>query len=99
MEKLHDTITRIQKMEQCFDEILEGRKANPNIIDEDEEIKEKFQELLVYYENGLWLRDYECDERGEIPTDLKRGILSQDVFYDFLREVNESSIAKSVVKE
>lgn len=99
MEKLHDTITRIQKMEQCFDEILEGKKVNPNIIDEDEVIKEKFQELLAYYENGLWLRDYECDERGEIPADLKRGILSQDAFYDFLSEVNESSIAKSVVKE
>lgn len=87
MEKLQETIARIQKMEQYFDEILKGIRVNPNILHEDEEIREKFLVLLDYYENGRWLQDYESDERGEIPVDLKRGILSQDVFYDLLTEV------------
>ena len=87
MENLKDKIARIQKMEQYFDEILEGRKSNPNIIYEDEEIKKKFQELIEYYENGQWLQDYECDERGELPADLKRGVLSQDALYNLLSEV------------
>lgn len=34
--------------------------------------------LTEYVESGLWLEDYEADERGEIPQDLKRGVLSQD---------------------
>ena len=34
--------------------------------------------LREYEESGQWLQDYEADERGEIPRDLKRGVLSQD---------------------
>ena len=30
--------------------------------------------------------DYEADERGELPPDLKRGVLSQDALYDLLEE-------------
>ena len=84
MEKLADNIIRIQKMEQYFDEITEAVNSNPNLIHNDVKIKEKLQELIDYYENGLWLRDYECDERGEFPVDLKRGVLSQDGLYNLL---------------
>lgn len=38
--------------------------------------------LEEYQESGLWLEDYEADERGEIPSTLKRGVLSQDAFDD-----------------
>ena len=41
-------------------------------------------ELIAYYENGQWLRDYESDERGELPSNLKRGVLSQDGLWDLL---------------
>ena len=34
--------------------------------------------LREYEESAQWLQDYEADERGELPRDLKRGILSQD---------------------
>ena len=37
-----------------------------------------YDALKEYYESGLWLSDYEADERGELPADLKRGVLSQD---------------------
>lgn len=86
-ETLEDKIARIQKMEQYFDEILEARMINPNIIKDDENIREKFQELLTYYGNGQWMHDYECDEQGELPSDLKRGILSEDGLYNLLTEV------------
>lgn len=84
MEKLADNIIRIQKMEQYFDEITEAVNSNPNLIHNDVKIKEKLQELIDYYENGWWLQDYECDERGELPVDLKRGVLSQDGLYNLL---------------
>lgn len=71
-------------MEQYFDEITEAVNSNPNLIHNDVKIKEKLQELIDYYENGWWLQDYECDERGELPVDLKRGVLSQDGLYNLL---------------
>lgn len=31
---------------------------------------------------------FEADERGEIPADLERGVLSEDGLYDLLGEVD-----------
>ena len=42
--------------------------------------------LLDYYENGQWLRDYRLDEQRLLPSDLKRGILSEDGFYNYLQQ-------------
>ncbi len=41
-------------------------------------IRKDIATLREYEESGQWLQDYEADERGEIPRDLKRGVLSQD---------------------
>ena len=46
-----------------------------------------YDALKEYYESGLWLSDYEADERGELPADLKRGVLSQDGLYNLLNEI------------
>ena len=68
-----DIIERITHMEALFDRALETR-----IIP---------AELRDYYSGGQWLRDYEADERGELPADLKRGVLSQDGLWNFLEEL------------
>jgi hypothetical protein len=44
----------------------------------------KLQLLDAYYTSGQWKEDYEADERGELPPDMKRGVLSQDALYDLL---------------
>ena len=36
------------------------------------------------YTSAEWREDYEADERGEIPPDLTRGVLSQDALFDLL---------------
>ena len=40
--------------------------------------------LDAYCTSGEWREDYEADERGELPPELKRGVLSQDALYDLL---------------
>ena len=42
--------------------------------------------MTVPYENGCWRQDYEADEAGALPENLKRGVLSQDALYDLLAE-------------
>ena len=49
------------------------------------------QTLMEYYDNGQWLLDYECDERGEVPKDLKRGVLSEDGVYNLLLQLTHQS--------
>ena len=34
------------------------------------------------------MKDYEADEAGELPKDLKRGVLSEDAVYDLITENN-----------
>jgi len=47
---------------------------------------EKLRLLDEYYTSGEWREDYEADERGELPPNMKRGVLSQDALYDLLGE-------------
>lgn len=44
--------------------------------------------LTAYMESGEWMEDYELDEAGLLPRELKRGILSQDGLYNLLTDWN-----------
>ena len=76
-------IQRIEQMEKIFD------KVQNMITENNVSAEELVQELKIYYESGLWLSDYEADERGELPVGLKRGVLSQDGLYNLLCEWDE----------
>lgn len=82
-------ISRIQKMELYLDEILYVLENAPDTVAQNICIREMIRELACYYENGQWLSDYELDENGKLPADLKRGVLAQDTLYDLLSELKE----------
>ena len=82
----NERLQRIIKMERYFDELLEDKLKNPELLRTSKMLQDKIEVLKEYYQSGLWLQDYECDERGELPENLKRGILSQDALYDFFLE-------------
>lgn len=73
-----EAIDRIRRMEVCFDALTAALRegAAPS--------EGELALLRRYYEEGQWLKDYELDERGLLPEDLKRGVLSQDGVYDLL---------------
>lgn len=86
--ELQNTVNRIMKMEQYFDIIQNAINIDPDILNKDDDIKIMLQDLIQYYESGQWFADYECDERGELPQDLKRGILSEDAIYNLLCDIS-----------
>lgn len=86
-KELQSAIERILQMEKYLDEVLDAAKNCPDSIKENGAIRAKIQLLTEYYESPQWLEDYECDERGELPTDLKRGVLAQDTLYDLLEKI------------
>lgn len=69
-----DRIERVEYYERLFDEAAASHDP------------EKLRLLDGYYTSGQWQEDYEADERGELPPDLKRGVLSQDAPHDLLSE-------------
>lgn len=91
LAEIQVTVVRIKKMEQYLDEILaEIRSVRDSnaalILVGNTAVQLKLETLRAYFESGLWLHDYECDEQGELPTDLKRGVLAQDTLYNLLEE-------------
>jgi hypothetical protein len=86
---IRETIERIQTMEQSFDMLQKAEGENPDTLRENAELLEMLRLLRRYYEGGQWLRDYELDEQGLLPRDLKRGVLSQDGVYDFLERMEK----------
>ena len=67
--------------EGIYDELLEMSQGAQI---SNEEIKLKL--LDDYYTSGQWQRDYEADEAGMLPDDLKRGVLSEDGVFNLFSE-------------
>ena len=47
------------------------------------------RELETYYTGEDWKQDFADDEAGLLPSDLKRGVLSEDGLYDLLEEYGQ----------
>lgn len=83
---INRSIRRISKYEKIFDLLQAINLENPQALIN---YKRKLNSLIKYYENGKWLKDYALDEQNLLPKKLKRGILSEDGFYNFLTEINQ----------
>ena len=86
-EELEYAVKRIEHMEKTFDEVSAAVKSQANFL-QDEVLQRKITLLTQYLESGQWMRDFRLDEKGELPKDLKRGILSEDGLYDLLSEID-----------
>lgn len=81
--------TRVREMEELFDRLRLRWENREEWNRPDTE--EMLQKLIRYSESGQWLADFERDEQGCFPPDLKRGILSEDALYNFLCDVDRQS--------
>jgi len=84
-----ENIQRIKQMEIYYDTVFNAVHNAPEMLD-DEHISAMLEKLTDYYDNGQWMQDYQADERGEIPKNLKRGVLAQDAIYNLLYDVKEA---------
>lgn len=87
--ELEVIIKRVQQMEQYLDDVVAALNEETGQPLQDEQLESKWEILLDYYTSGLWLSDYERDERGELPQDLKRGVLAQDTIYNLITEIEK----------
>lgn len=77
---------RIVYMEQALDAGSEAVAALSEALEKYSSLQGKLQQLIAYYESKQWRQDYDDDNAGKIPGDLKRGVLSEDAVYDLLTE-------------
>lgn len=93
--KTESRVRRISRMEEYYETLCNAFESNREAIEKDASLQLILHELTVYYENGQWLADYEADEHGELPSDLKRGVLSQDALYNLLCGIEQSENQQS----
>lgn len=88
-QEFAELLLRVERMERCLDAVTEAVALRGRAALEDAAIREQVQMLEEYQDSGLWRQDYEADERGELPTNLKRGVLSEDGLYNLLCDLRE----------
>ena len=89
-DRIEEAINRIVRMEQCFDVLQMAAEENLEQIKQDESLRVQLEMLIQYYEGEQWMEDYKLDEKGLLPKNLKRGILSEDGIYNFLAQFWET---------
>ena len=80
-------IERIKWMEQRFDNAMAAIKDGSAVSLK--AVKEDIAELSKYYGSELWKQDFAADEVGNLPPDLKRGVLSEDGIWNLLSDYRE----------
>ena len=84
-----EQIERITQMEACLDASEQAIRELSEALSAFEEVQTKYRQLSDYYGSDQWMQDYEDDEAGKLPKDLKRGVLSEDDVYDLITENRE----------
>ena len=78
---------RIEQMEDLFDKSNEVVQQLEQAVDSFRALQNTIAALENYY-NTDWRTDFEADEAGKLPADLKRGVLSEDGLWNLLEEYN-----------
>ena len=94
--KTRERVERISEMEERLNRCVEASDQLSAACKQWREIVEDSRILEEYYQGDDWMEDFEADERGELPGDLIRGVLSEDALYDYIGDRQE--LAKELLR-
>ena len=77
---------RITYYENQMDRIAEANDALAKALEAFEAAEPLCDELAAYLAGKEWKRDFAADEKGLLPKDLRRGVLSEDGAFNVLEE-------------
>lgn len=80
---------RIEEMEKHFERASEVVARLSGALDDFAKVQDSIKALELYYGSKEWKKDFRDDEKGLLPPDLKRGVLSEDGIWNLLEEVRE----------
>ena len=82
-------VARISDMEKLLDESRSALDQLMEALEAFAAVQENIRTLDLYYTGEEWREDFEADEQGLLPPDLKRGVLSEDAVWDLLTDNRE----------
>ena len=92
-------IERITRMEALFDKSEEIVKRLDQALEDFASLQPDITELEAYYTSSQWRKDFEADEAGKLPQDLKRGVLSEDGLWNLLGDYQRLKEHLRTIKE
>ena len=84
-----DQLARISAMEERLNRAAGALCRLDAALADLETLRQDVAVLAAYYEGPLWRADFEADELGLLPPDLRRGVLSEDAVYELLTQYKE----------
>ena len=79
-------IERISHYEDELNRLSAAVRSLDAALDTFSETAELASDLDAYMGSEEWWQDFEDDEAGRLPSDLRRGVLSEDALYDALSD-------------
>ena len=77
---------RITHMENLLDKSTEVIHRLEQALEDFAALQPDIAELEAYYTSPQWRKDFEADEAGKLPKDLKRSVLSEDGIWNVLED-------------
>ena len=77
---------RIREMERRLEEATAAVRQMEVAVERYETAQEAVRMLATYLDSEEWRQDFADDEKGLLPHDLKRGVLSEDGIWNLLED-------------
>lgn len=84
---MEERIERIRRMEDILRRGKEMAARLDEALSAYETLRSDLWVLDAYYGSPDWRADLAADEAGELPAELRRGVLSEDGIYDLLTDL------------
>ena len=80
---------RIRLMEERLTRATQAVRQLNTALDLYDHAQDDISHLDAYYGSHEWLQDMDDDRAGLLPSDLQRGVLSEDAIWNLLAEWRE----------
>ena len=82
-------LQRISYYEAVMQELSSAVRAEGTTREELKSLEPKADELGEYLSSDAWKQDFADEEAGNLPANLRRGVLSEDGIYNLLESYRE----------
>ena len=87
-----DAVKRRTEMEQALDAGTAAVSRMEETLDELDSLKERIAALSDYYGSEEWFGDVEAHGEQRLPSELKCGVLSEDLVYNMIIDARAQAI-------
>ena len=84
-----EQLERIKHMDDILNRAESTLSDLRKVLDDYKKMENELNELEDYYISKLWRKDFDDDEAGKLPADLKRGVLSEDGIWNVMTDRKE----------